>query len=557
MKRYTVGVDFGTLSGRAVVLDTQSGKTLASAVMDYPHGVMDTALPDGTPVPPHSAFQHPKDYLLVLGKVIREALSQAEISPEEVAGLGIDFTSCTLLVADENGEPLCMNPKYASRPQAYVKLWKHHGSQEEAVRMNAIAQQRGEPWLAICGGKISPEWALPKIYETLRRDEEIFFAADSFCEAGEWLTSRLTGETVRAAGFAGYKFNWSAAEGFPSNEYLTAVDPRLDGLVGKKLCDEIRSVEATAGRLSEEGAALTGLCKGTPVALPMLDAEAAMPALNVTEEGKGLLVLGTSGVLLLHDRKVKTVPGICGLVADGVIPGMCTYEAGQAGFGDCFEWFSHNCVPAHYREAATREGKNIHAYLRERAQKLKIGESGLLALDWFNGNRSILQDADLSGMILGLHIGTRPEEIYRALIEATAFGMRRIIENYAEYGITLTQLGAAGGIAQKDEMLMQIYADVLDREICVFGTDQAGALGSAIYAAVAGGLFATVTDASCALSVKPTRCYRPIPENVQAYNGLYDEYRRLYEYFGEGGNDVMRRLRKLSQSTKYGECPLV
>ncbi|MBQ9804986.1 MAG: ribulokinase [Clostridia bacterium] len=548
MKRYTIGVDFGSLSGRAVVLDTQTGETLASAVMDYPHGVMDSTLPDGTPLPLQSAFQHPADYLLVLKSVIGEALKRAEVTPEEIAGLGIDFTSCTLLATDEEGMPLCMDPKYESRPQSYVKLWKHHASQAEAERMTRVAQERHEPWLEICGGKLSPEWAFPKIYETLCRDEEIYHAAKSFCEAGEWLTSLLTGESVRAASFAGYKFNWTAEDGFPSNDYFRAVDERLDGIVGSKIEKRVRSVDQTAGVLNSKGVELTGLCQGTPVALPMLDAEAAMPALNVTEAGQGLLVLGTSGVLLLHDPEVKRIPGICGLVRDGVIPGMCTYEAGQAGFGDCFEWFSHNCVPAHYREAAAKEGKNIHAYLRERAQKLRVGESGLLALDWFNGNRSILQDADLTGMILGLHIGTKPEEIYRTLIEATAFGMRRILENYAQYGITVGSLGAAGGIAQKDEMLMQIYADVLNREICVFGTDQAGALGSAIYASLAGGIYATVKEAAAHLSVKPMRTYQPNDENKRAYDLLYAEYCRLYEYFGQGGNDIMHKLRRFSQT---------
>lgn len=546
MKRYVIGIDFGTLSGRAVVLDTQSGKTLALAVMDYPHGVMDECLPDGTPVPAQSAFQHPGDYLLVLETVIGEALQKACVAPEEIAGIGIDFTSCTLIATDEHGEPLCMKEEYASRPQSYVKLWKHHASQKQAERMTEIAQKRGEAFLNVCGGKMSPEWAFPKIYETLCRDEEIYRATATFCEAGEWLTSILTGETVRGASFASYKFNWMAGEGFPSNEYLCAVDARLNGLIGTKISTQIRSVEHTAGCLNARGAELTGLCKGTPVALPMLDAEAAMPALNVVEKGQGLLVLGTSGVLLLHDDRVKRVPGICGLVEGGVIPEMCTYEAGQAGFGDCFEWFSHNCVPAHYREAAEKEGKNIHAYLRERARKLKIGESGLLVLDWFNGNRSILQDAELSGMILGLHIGTKPEEIYRALIEGTAFGMRRIFENYAEYGIMVESLGAAGGIAQKDEMLMQIYADVLNREISVFATDQAGALGSALYAAVSGGVYETIVDAAKVLSVKPVKRYQPIPENVRAYNTLYAEYLSMYEYFGQGGSDVMRRLRKIA-----------
>lgn len=546
MKRYTVGVDFGTLSGRALVLDAQTGETISSAVMEYPHGVMDSTLPDGTRVPLQSAFQHPSDYLTVLKCVIEEALQGAGVNAKEVAGVGIDFTSCTLVALGEDGMPLCLQERFKDRPQSYVKLWKHHASQAEAERMTTVACERKEPWLEICGGKMSPEWAFPKIYETLHRDEEVYRSTASFCEAGEWLTSLLTGEVVRAAGFAGYKFNWTTEDGFPSNDYFRAVDPRLDGLVGTKVATCVRSVDETAGRLTARGAEMTGLCEGTPVALPMLDAEAAMPALNVTDAERGLLVLGTSGVLLLHDPKVIKVPGICGLVKDGVIPGMCTYEAGQAGFGDCFEWFSHNCVPAHYREAAREEGKNIHAYLRERAKKLRVGESGLLALDWFNGNRSILQDADLTGMILGMHIGTKPEEIYRALIEATAFGMRRIMENYAAYGITVKSLGAAGGIAQKDEMLMQIYADVLGRELYVFDTDQAGALGSAIYAAVAGGVYASVKDAAEVLSVKPVRFYSPCERNQKAYDILYAEYCRLYDYFGQGGNDVMRSLRRIA-----------
>ncbi|MBE6601154.1 MAG: ribulokinase [Ruminococcaceae bacterium] len=548
MKRYTVGVDFGTLSARAVLLDVKKGETLASAVMEYPHGVMDRTLPDGTELPPQSALQHPQDYVDALGTVIREVLQKAGISPEEVSGLGIDFTSCTLVALDQNREPLCLDPRFASRPQSYVKLWKHHASQWETEKMTEIAVERGEKWISYCGGKLSPEWAFPKIYETLRRDEEVYRATHCFCEAGEWLTSRLTGEDVHAAAFAGFKFNWTREDGFPSNDYFCAVDPRLDGIIGTKISTNVRSVEQTAGCLTAKGAAMTGLCEGTPVALPMLDAEAAMPALNVTEAERGLLVLGTSGVLLLHDPAVKQIDGICGLVQDGVIPGLCTYEAGQAGFGDCFEWFVRTSVPASYVEAAQKEGKNIHVYLRERAQKLRIGEHGLLALDWFNGNRSVLQDADLTGMILGMHIGTRPEEIYRALIEATAFGMRRILETYRENGIVPRQLGAAGGIANKDDMLMQIYADVLDREICVFDTAQAGALGSAIYAAVAGGLYRSVIEAAKVLSVKPVRTYVPIPAHTKAYDVLYAEYCRLYDYFGRGENPVMKTLRKIAQS---------
>lgn len=545
MKRYTVGVDFGTLSARAVVLDTQSGKAIACASMEYPHGVIDGTLPSGTPVPPQSAFQHPADYLQALAYVIPEALKRANVTPKEVAGLGIDFTSCTLVSCRKDGTPLCMEPQYTNRPQAYVKLWKHHASQPEAERMTAVAIERQEKWLGYCGGKLSSEWALPKIYETLLRDEEIYQNTDRFCEAGDWLSFLLTGEESYALAFASFKFNWIYPEGYPSDDYLTAVDPRLAGLVGTKLPNRIHTVDGRAGVLNEKGAAMTGLLPGTPLALPMLDAEVAMLSLNVTAPGTTLLILGTSGVQMVHDTQYRPISGTCGCAKDGVIPGLTTYEAGQAGLGDSFEWFVRTCVPASYTEAARAEGKNIHQYLRERAQALRVGESGLLALDWFNGNRCTLQDADLSGLIVGLHIGTRPEEIYRAMIESTAYGMRRIMENYRENGIETTEIRAAGGIAKKDPMMMQIYADVCNREILVMDSDQAPAVGSAIYAAVAGGLYPTAVEAAQALAVKDAVVYRPIPENVAAYEQLYAEYCRLYDYFGKGENPVMKRLRHL------------
>lgn len=544
MKQFTIGVDFGTLSGRALLLDARSGKTVASAVMEYPHGVMDRTLPDGTPLPAQSALQHPQDYLDVLSATVHRVMREGGVSPEQIAGIALDFTSCTLIATREDGTPLCFEEKFQSRPQAYVKLWKHHASQNEAIRMTEIAEKRGESWLAIYGGKFSPEWALPKILETLNRDPEVYHETAHFCEAGEWLTSLLCGEEVRAAAFAGFKFCWNERTGYPSEDYLCAVDPRLSGLVGTKLSTHIRTVEKRAGLLCAHGAELTGLLPGTPVALPMLDAEAAMPALGVMAPGVMMLILGTSGVQLVHDERMLEIPGICGAVNSGVVPSLCTYEAGLGGLGDVFDWFVHNCVPEQYAVAARDSGRSIHAYLRGLAEKLAVGESGLIALDWLNGNRSILQDADLSGMILGLHLGTRPEEIYRALIEATAFGMRRTLENYVNHGLLVHEIRASGGIAQKDPMLMQIYADVLGREIRVIDTDQAGALGSAIYAAVAGGLYSNPVEASEHLAVRKATLWTPKAENVAAYEDLYREYCRLYDYFGTGGNDVMKRLRR-------------
>ena len=548
MKQYTIGIDFGTLSARALLLDTQTGKTVATAVKEYTHGVMDETLPSGKALPAQSAFQHPADYLEALRVTVAEVLRVGKVSPEDVAGVGIDFTSCTLVAMAEDGTPLCMTERYADEPQAYVKLWKHHASGAEADRMTEQAIARGETWLAAYGGRISPEWAFPKILETLRRAPEVYRDTARFCEAGDWLSFLLTGEESQTAAYACFKFNWSEENGYPSNEYLTALDQRLDGIVGTKVSTANRTPDRMAGRLNAKGAALTGLLEGTPLAMPMLDADAAMPALGVTHEGELLLILGTSGVALVHSKQAHDIEGICGRAENGVIPGLCTYEAGQAGLGDGFDWFVKHCVPEAYRTQARESGMSIHQYLREKAKRLRVGESGLLALDWLNGNRSVLQDSSLSGMMLGMHLGTRPEEIYRAWIEATAFGMKTVMDTYVENGIQIDRVKASGGIAKKDDMMMQIYADVLNREICVMDAEQAGALGSAIYAAAAGGMFASVAEASDALAQSGGATYRPIAENAERYAYLYGEYKRLYDYFGRGENRVMTRLREFSQT---------
>ncbi len=544
MKKYTIGIDYGTLSGRALLLDAESGEVVATSVLEYAHGVMDRELPDGTPLPPQFALQHPADYIEVLHTAVPNVLCQSGVDPRDVVGIGIDFTTCTLIPVDENCKPLCFHSKYKNEPHAYVKLWKHHGAQAEADRVIEIATERGESWLAGYGGRVSSEWAVPKIMEILNKAPEVFADTARFYDAGDWISTVLTGEENHSAGFAGFKFMWGADRGFPSDEFFRALDPRLEGLVGTKLCPHIRTVEEKAGRLSARGAMLTGLCEGIPVALSILDAEAAMPALNITEPGILMLIIGTSGVQLIHSKEKLDIPGICGFVYDGVIPGLYTYEAGQAGLGDGFDWFVRNCVPEIYTVAARESGMSIHKYLRQKAKALRVGESGLLALDWLNGNRSVLQDADLSCAIVGLTIGTRPEAIYRALIESTAFGMRRILEAYTANGLPVLQLRASGGIAKKDEMLMQIYADVTNREIDVVDTEQGAAHGSAIYAAVAAGLYPSIVEASDRLSVKQTVTYRPIPENVAAYEKLYADYCRLYDYFGRGENDVMKRLRR-------------
>ncbi|MCM8901349.1 ribulokinase [Caldicoprobacter algeriensis] len=551
-KKYAIGVDFGTQSGRAVLVEVDTGREVATAVKEYPHGVMDEYLPDGkTKLEPDWALQHPQDYLDVLAETIPAVLKEAGVSNEDVIGIGIDFTACTMLPIDKDGTPLCFYDEYKSHPHAYVKLWKHHAAQDEANRLNQIAAERGEEFLQRYGGKISSEWLFPKIWQILNEAPEIYERAAKFIEAADWIVLQLTGQEKRNSCTAGYKAIWHKRKGYPSKDFFRALDPRLENVVDEKLSRDIYPIGTKAGEITEKAARLTGLKPGTAVAVGNVDAHVAVPAVGITEEGKMLMIMGTSTCHMLLGKEEKMVPGICGVVEDGIIPGYMGYEAGQSCVGDHFEWFVKNCVPAAYVQEAKEKGISVYRLLAEKAQKLAVGESGLVALDWWNGNRSVLVDVDLTGVIVGCTLLTKPEEIYRALIEATAYGTRMIIETFEEHGIPIYELYAAGGIAEKDPFMMQIYADVTNREIRISGSPQAPALGSAMFGAVAagkerGGYDSIVEAAKVMAKVKDT-VYRPIPENVKMYDRLYAEYKILHDYFGRGANDVMKRLKEIKR----------
>jgi L-ribulokinase len=555
-KKYTIGVDFGTQSGRAVLVEVDTGAEIATAIKEYPHGVMDEYLPDGkTKLEPDWALEHPQDFLDVLHETIPAVLEKAGVSAEDVIGMGIDFTSCTMLPVDKEGTPLCFYPEYQSNPHAYVKLWKHHAAQDEANKLNQIAEERGEDFLHRYGGKISSEWLFPKIWQILDEAPDIYEKADRFMEVADWIVLQLTGEEKRNSCTAGYKAIWHKQKGYPSKDFFKALDPRLENVVEEKLSTDIYPIGSKAGEITPEAARLTGLKPGTAVAVGNVDAHVAVPAVGITEEGKMLMIMGTSTCHMILGKEEKMVPGICGVVEDGIIPGYLGYEAGQSCVGDHFEWFVENCVPAEYRKEAEERGMNIHDLLTEKAQKLKVGESGLIALDWWNGNRSVLVDVDLTGLILGCTLLTKPEEIYRALIEATAYGTRMIIQTFEDSGVPIKELYAAGGIAEKNEMLMQIYADVTNREIRISASSQTPALGSAMFGAVAAGKerggYDTIVDAAKTMARLKDKVYKPIPENVEVYDKLYREYEILHDYFGRGTNNVMKRLKEIKkQATK-------
>jgi len=550
MSKYTLGIDYGTQSGRAVLVEVETGNIVAQSVKDYTHGVMDEYLPDGiTKLEPDWALEHPADYIEVLKTTIPDVLKEAGVDKNDVIGMAVDFTACTMLPVDKQGEPLCYMDEYKANPHSYVKLWKHHAAQPEANKLNMIAKQRGETFLKRYGGKISSEWFFPKIMQILNEAPEIYEATDRFIEATDWICLKLTGKERRNSCTAGYKAIWSKKEGYPSKDFFRALDPRLENVVDEKLSADIYSIGQKAGEVTDEMAELTGLNPGTAVAVSNVDAHVAVPAVGITESGKMLMIIGTSTCHMLLGAEEKYVPGICGVVEDGIISGYMGYEAGQSCVGDLFAWFIENCLPFAYKDDAVKQNIGIHEYLRKKAQMLKVGESGLIALDWWNGNRSILVDADLTGLLLGCNLQTKPEEIYRALIEATAYGTNMIIETFEKNGIPVNELYACGGIADKDEMMMQIYSDVTNREIYISASNQTVALGAAMFGAVAAGKinggYDSIVEASRKMAKLKEKHYTPIPSNVRIYKKLYEEYKLLHDYYKRGANDVMKRLKKI------------
>ncbi len=553
-KKYSIGLDYGTQSGRAVLVDVSNGEIIAQATKMYTHGVMDEYLPDGTKLEPDWAIEHPADYIEVLEITVPAVLKESGIDPVDVIGIAIDFTACTMLPVDQDGVPLCFREELKKVPHAWLKLWKHHAAQYEANKLNKIAQERGEDFLARYGGKISSEWMFPKIMQILDEAPEIYDLTDRFMEATDWVTMQMTGAEARNSCTAGYKAMWHKKKGYPSKEFFKALDPKLENVVEDKLSTHILPQGAKAGELTVEMAAKTGLLPGTAVAVANVDAHVAVPAVGITGPNKMLMIIGTSTCDIMCSEVEKEVPGMCGVVEDGVLPGFYGYEAGQSCVGDHFEWFVKNCVPASYYEEAKEKGISVYKLLGEKASNLKIGESGLVALDWWNGNRSVLVDVDLTGMMLGMTLTTKAEEMYRALIEATAYGKNMIIETFEEAGVPVDELYACGGIAKKDPMMMQIYADVTNKEIFIGESDQAPALGSAMFGAVAAGSqkggYDSIFDATKVMGKVEARTYKPIPENVEEYKKLYAEFKILHDYFGKGTNDVMKRLKKIKAEAR-------
>ncbi|PMR58376.1 ribulokinase [Verrucosispora sp. ts21] len=532
--RYVVGVDYGTLSGRALVVRVRDGAELGTAVHEYRNAVIESALPDGGPsLPPDWALQDPQDYRDVLRHAVPAAVAAAGVDPRDVVGIGIDFTACTILPTLADGTPLCEVPELRQRPHAWVKLWKHHAAQPHADRINALAHERGEPWIGRYGGKISAEWQFAKGLQLLEEDPEVYQRADRFIEAADWIVWQLCGVETRNVCTAGYKGIMQDGK-YPSTDYLTALNPDFGDFV-TKLDGPLLPLADKAGELTAQAAAWTGLPQGIAVAVGNVDAHVTAASAQALAPGRLVAIMGTSTCHVVNGAQPAEVAGMCGVVEGGISAGAWGYEAGQSGVGDIFGWFVKHAAPA---EVAS------HERLTELAAAQPVGAHGLVALDWWNGNRSLLVNHDLSGMIVGLTLATRPEDVYRALLEATAYGTRMIIEAFVEAGVPVNDLVIAGGLTS-NKLLMQIYADVTNRPLSIIGSAQGPALGSAIHAAVAAGEYSSIHEASQAMGRISEAVYRPDPDRVRAYDALYAEYRTLHDHFGRGANDVMLRLRAI------------
>jgi L-ribulokinase len=576
--RYVVGIDFGTLSGRALLVDVEDGREVATAVQEYADGVIEETLPgDRTRLPPDTALQNPADYLKALSATIPRMIRSAKIRPEQVIGIGTDFTSCTMLPVKADGAPLCADKQWRRNPHAWVKIWKHHAAQPEANFINEIGRQANEAFIHAYGGKYSSEWFFAKLLETVNHAPEVYEAADRFLEAGDWIVWQLCGAETRNLSAAGFKAMWvypaetgsqagevrketgpsvagklaldsppsNSAWNYPSPEFFFSLDPLLANVVAEKLSSNILPLGSNAGGLTPAMAQRTGLAAGTAVAVGNIDAHVAVPACGVTTSGKLVMIMGTSTCHLLLSETKQEVEGMCGVVADGVVPGLWGYEAGQASVGDLFAWQVAQAVPASMHAEAKKARLSIYQLLEKRAAGLAPGESGLLALDWWNGCRSVLMDADLSGLLIGATLATKPHEIYRALMEATAFGTRKIIEAFTGKGVAINELYACGGLAQKNPLLMQIYADVTGMPIQVAASEQTSALGAAMHGAVAAGYYPDIHAAARKMARVRDQIYQPDAAAKAIYDELYGQYSRLHDLFGRDGQSTMKVLKQL------------
>lgn len=543
--QYSIGVDFGTESARAVLVNLTDGSEVATSVHPYANGVIDQRLPyTDAPLPPDTALQDADDYLQALRNTVTSVVKQAHVAAGDVVAIGIDTTACTLVFTDDELIPLSRQERFKSHPLAYARLWKHHAAQRYADLINTVARERGGINLASYGGAINAEWLLPKALQTFVEAPEIFAASAKIIEQQDFIVSTLVGKEVRGASVAGYKGTYLDEQGgYPSDDFFNALEPGF-AAVREKIGETFLAPGERAGYLTETWAAELGLSERTAVAIGNIDAHVAMLGCGVITPGAMVAVMGTSVCNLMVTTERHEPSGIQGVVKDGIIPGTWGYEAGQAGVGDTFGWFAKYFAGADIADRAAISGRSIFEVAEADAADLQPGESGLLILDWLSGNRSILVDSDLSGAIVGLTLATRPHHVYRALIEAAAFGQRIIFDAFANAGITIDRFVVCGGLPNKSPLFMQTLADVLGRTVEVSSSKHTPAVGAALHGALAAGAVADWQD--CTTIAPPiTTSYVPVAQRRAVYDEIFALYRQLHDDLGVTNPNFMYRLRAL------------
>ncbi len=554
--QYTMGLDFGSNSMRVLLVDVADGREIAQAVADYPSGEMGIILDDSNP---DLARQHPLDYFKVIEKAVREALTAAAVAkgdfaPKQIIGIGVDTTGSTPMPVDAEGNSLTSNPKFANNPNAMAWLWKDHTGHAEAEQFTQAATKLHPEYLAKCGGRYSSEWFWSKILKCARVAPDVFDAAYTWVEIADWIPAILCGtqhpkQMIRGVCAAGHKaFYNSSWGGYPAETFVASLEPKL-ARVRQSLPDQCVSVAEIAGKLSDEWAKKLGLPAGIPVAVGAFDAHLGAIGAGIAD-GTLVKIIGTSTCDIMTSkmgRELPDIPGLCGIVPESVLPGSYGLEAGQSAVGDLFAWLVGRVNPT----------GQTHESLTKEAEKLTPGESGLVALDWHNGNRTVLVDQRLTGLYVGLTLHTTPAEMYRTLIEATAFGARVIMERFEAYGVAVNRVINCGGISARNPFAMQIYADIMNRPIAISRSLQTCALGSAVAAAVVAKAHPDFDTAIAKMTGVQDKIYNPIPSNVKVYEKLYQLYRQLHDAFGVAGtkadiSNVMKDLLTIRDAALAG-----
>jgi L-ribulokinase len=549
-KKYTIGIDFGAESATAVMVNVNNGEFVSYATYKYPHGIITQNLPNCIePLDLGWALHHPQDYLNALKRTVPKLMRESQVSPDQIIGLGIDFQGSTVIPTTAEGQPLALIEDYRKEPHAWPMMWKHTASSEKATQITKLASDRFEPFLDRYGGEINAEWFIPKVWQIYDENSSVYHAADRLIEASDWLVWQLTGNETRNLSAAGYKALWSKSEGFPLETFFGALDHGLSDLVDTKMSREITPLGNRAGELTGEASKWLGLNPGTPVASGMLSPHAVVPAATIVEPGKMALVMGSSFKLLVLSKKEYRVPGMSGMVEDGIVPGLIGFEAEQASGINHSDWFNKYGIPGDYERKARRLKCDPTELIEDMAAKLEPAEAGLVALDWWHGNRSILADNDLTGLILGYSFDTKPEELYRAMIEATTFGARKIFETFIASGVPINEIIVVNDGTKRNSLFLEILSNVSRMEIKIADRPHISALGSALYAAVAAGEtnggYNTIDEAAHKMAHLSKKSYVPNNNDKKTYNRIYSEYTLLHDYFGYGHNNAMKRLRNL------------